>query len=160
MPEQSVAQSREPRSREWIDELGMLYWKIGVLVIGLRLVVVLPMPALVLEALTNMVMALLKIGFTLTLVGAIRLLWHMFRGSYRRPTAAFGQSWRAWLGSEWPIGLAIDCLLSALIVLLGATLAAQERLDWLVVAWLAVIGLVRVVFQGRSALARAAGDKR
>jgi hypothetical protein len=53
----------------------------------------------------------------------------------------------------------MDCVLAA-IILLASGLAAQERLDWPVAVWLAIIGAVRVVFQDRSVRAGAAGATR
>ena len=159
MAEQFVAQRQDRQPPAWIDELGMLFWKIGVLVIGLRLVIAVPLPALLQAALTQAVTLLLQVALALVLAGLTRLLWHMLRAGYRAQgrqlAPALRQAWRAWLGSEWLIRLAVDCVLSGLIVLLGVTLAAQERLDWPGVAWLAVIGAIRVVFQGWGARAGA-----
>jgi hypothetical protein len=163
MFEPFVAHRRDRQSPDRIDELGMLYWKSGVLVIGLRVLIVLQLSAPLLARLGQVVTLLLWGALALVLADLLRLLGRALR-SARLPRAAqparpFPQLWRAWLGGDWATKLAIDCALAAAIILLALGLAAQERLNWPVVAWLIVIGMVRVVFHDRCARADASGGR-
>jgi hypothetical protein len=153
MPEHFVAQREGAQSTDQIDELGILYWKIGVLVIGLRLVIVVPLHPLLLAALAQLVTLLLWSAFVLAIADLLRLLWRVTcwicRGYAERTAAMLRAVWRVWLRGDWLIGMAIDCALAALIVLLAITLAVQERLDWCGAAWVTIMCIIRVVFQER-----------
>lgn len=137
----------DARRADLIDSLGMLLWKIGVLVVGLRMALVAPIHPTLLAWLARSVTLLLIGALALLGIGLLHLLWCAARWVLPqppRPPAAFGYGvWRTWLRCDWPIPLAIDCALSAAIVLLAVTLAAHERLDWGIAAWLAAIGASR-----------------
>lgn len=164
MFEPFVAHRRDRQSPDRIDELGMLYWKAGVLVIGLRVVIVLQLSAPLLARLGQVATLLLWGALALVIADVFRLVWRALRrmrqGHVGQLATTLGEIWRGWLSGDWPTRLAIDCVLAAAIILLASGLAAQERLDWPVAVWLAIIGAVRVVFQDRSVRAGAAGATR
>ena len=151
MPEHFFADREGRQSPDRIDELGILYWKISVLVIGLRMVIAVPLYPRLLAMLIQVVTLLLWGALGLVIASLLGLLWRTTSWSYQRPearpAAGLDAIWRAWLGRDWLIKLAIDCTLAAAIIPLAFMLAVQERLDWRGVIWLMFVGMIRVVFR-------------
>jgi hypothetical protein len=154
MPESFAAHRQDQQWTDRIDELGMLYWKTGVLVIGLRVVIVVSLPPLRLATFAQLATLLLWSALALVIADLLRLAWRALRAIYAghggQPAARLGELWRAWLAGNWQIQLAIDCVLAAAIMLIAIGLAVQERLDWRYVGWIAIMGLIRVAFKERS----------
>ena len=136
-----------------VEALGMLFWKISVLVVGLRMAIVAPIHPTLLAWLARSVQLLLFGALALLALGLLRLLasaagWALRRHADRHP--AFGREvWRAWLHGDWSSPLAIDCALAAAIIMIAVTLAAREQLDWGCAAWIGAIGASRAALQQR-----------
>jgi hypothetical protein len=142
-----------------IEPFGMLFWKIGVLVIALRFAIFEPIHAETLSWLSQIATLFHNASLVLFAVGLLRGTWQVGNWAIRRRAdhpATGGQSgWWALLRRDWAISLGVDCALVAMIIPLSLTLAIENRLDWYCIGWLVVTALVRVVLHDLPATSKA-----
>lgn len=153
-----------------IERIGMVIWKIAVLLIALRCILALIPQQDVLDRLSigSMVLqagalVLMGLGGGWAVLRALRV--HGLRRARPRPaprrrdvthtirdaqaplalSAAYGMQHLMWRGANWMLALGLESMLAAQIIQVSVTSASQNELSWWRMSVVAIIALSRIL---------------
>jgi hypothetical protein len=163
-------QREQSHSPDVVERIGIVIWKIAVLLIALRCTLALIPQQGVLDGLRvggmllqGGALVLMTAGAGWAVIRALRLpaLWLARRGSapgrrvVTRPirdpraspalTAAYGLHHMMWRGANWMLALGLESMLAAQIIQLSIASAGQPELSWWRMSLVVIIAIGRIL---------------
>ena len=163
--------SYQSHSPDIVERLGMVIWKIAVLVLGLRFLVVLTPQQGLLDGLVagssllqGSALVLITAGIGWALIRSVRARgsWPMRsriigepgslgqhiskRYIYQALLRAESMQRLMWRGSNWLLALGLEALLAAQIIEVSMAYAKQNDLNWSRIGVVGIIALSRILF--------------
>jgi hypothetical protein len=148
-------QAYRSQSRDGVERIGIMIWKIAVLVIGLHCtLLMIPQQGLLdgfvigSSLLQASALVLLTVGMAWVVVNYVRARWSWTRHARYAPQPglnAQSHSWIALHGSEWLLALGLEGMLAAQIIQVSIAYIGQNELSWARIGALMIIALSRIL---------------